>query len=59
LKLCNWWDLEGGNDPAREQFPAGHGVHASERRPISAPVTRMTAWDRPRRKRLRKKADNW
>ncbi|MFL9861835.1 creatininase family protein [Paraburkholderia madseniana] len=29
LKLCNWWDLEGVGELAREQFPEGHGVHAT------------------------------
>lgn len=29
LKLCNWWDLEGVGDLARDQFPTGHGVHAT------------------------------
>jgi creatinine amidohydrolase len=29
LKLCNWWDLDGVGDLAREQFPTGHGVHAT------------------------------
>lgn len=29
LKLCNWWDLEGVSELAREQFPVGHGVHAT------------------------------
>ncbi|MFJ7794338.1 creatininase family protein [Pseudomonas sp. NPDC096950] len=29
LKLCNWWDLEGVGELAREQFPTGHGVHAT------------------------------
>jgi creatinine amidohydrolase/Fe(II)-dependent formamide hydrolase-like protein len=29
LKLCNWWDLEGVENLAREQFPTGHGVHAT------------------------------
>lgn len=29
LKLCNWWDLPGVAELAREQFPSGHGVHAT------------------------------
>lgn len=29
LKLCNWWDLAGIAELAREQFPSGHGVHAT------------------------------
>jgi creatinine amidohydrolase len=29
LKLCNWWDLEGVGELAREQFPEGHGSHAT------------------------------
>lgn len=29
LKLCNWWDLEGIGELAREQFPEGHGIHAT------------------------------
>ena len=29
LKLCNWWDLEGVNELAKQQFPTGHGVHAT------------------------------
>jgi len=29
LKLCNWWDLEGVNELAREMFPTGHGAHAT------------------------------
>lgn len=29
LKLCNWWDLEGVDALAREQFPMGHGIHAT------------------------------
>jgi creatinine amidohydrolase len=29
LKLCNWWDLEGVGELAREQFPSGHGAHAT------------------------------
>jgi creatinine amidohydrolase/Fe(II)-dependent formamide hydrolase-like protein len=29
LKLCNWWDLEGVDKLAREQFPTGHGMHAT------------------------------
>ncbi|MFJ3484397.1 creatininase family protein [Pseudomonas sp. NPDC090202] len=29
LKLCNWWDLEGVGELAREQFPVGHGSHAT------------------------------
>jgi creatinine amidohydrolase/Fe(II)-dependent formamide hydrolase-like protein len=27
--LCNWWDLEGVGELAREQFPTGHGIHAT------------------------------
>ncbi|TFV93967.1 creatininase family protein [Oxalobacteraceae bacterium OM1] len=29
LKLCNWWDLPGVTELAREQFPTGHGAHAT------------------------------
>jgi creatinine amidohydrolase len=29
LKLCNWWDLQGIGELAREQFPEGHGIHAT------------------------------
>ncbi|GAB7542969.1 creatininase family protein [Cupriavidus sp. 8B] len=29
LKLCNWWDLNGVGELAREQFPTGHGIHAT------------------------------
>jgi creatinine amidohydrolase len=29
LKLCNWWDLDGVGELAREQFPTGHGSHAT------------------------------
>ncbi|MGO4330265.1 creatininase family protein [Cupriavidus sp. 2TAF22] len=29
LKLCNWWDLDGVSELAREQFPTGHGIHAT------------------------------
>jgi creatinine amidohydrolase len=29
LKLCNWWDLPGVGELAREQFPTGHGAHAT------------------------------
>ncbi|QCP50666.1 creatininase family protein [Trinickia violacea] len=29
MKLCNWWDLEGVGELAREQFPTGHGSHAT------------------------------
>ncbi|WP_460043048.1 creatininase family protein [Pseudomonas sp. S2_H01] len=29
LKLVNWWDLDGVTDLAREQFPTGHGAHAT------------------------------
>ncbi|WP_460126697.1 creatininase family protein [Pseudomonas sp. S2_C03] len=29
LKLVNWWDLAGVNELAREQFPTGHGAHAT------------------------------
>ena len=29
LKLCNWWDLEGVGQLAHEQFPVGHGSHAT------------------------------
>lgn len=29
LKLCSWWDLEGVGELAREQFPEGHGSHAT------------------------------
>ncbi|MDY7511248.1 creatininase family protein [Ralstonia wenshanensis] len=29
LKLCNWWDLEGVGELARDQFPVGHGAHAT------------------------------
>ncbi|RZT42465.1 creatininase family protein [Cupriavidus agavae] len=29
LKLCNWWDLEGVNELARDMFPTGHGAHAT------------------------------
>ncbi|MBU69711.1 MAG: creatininase [Cupriavidus sp.] len=29
MKLCNWWDLEGVGELAREQFPTGHGAHAT------------------------------
>jgi creatinine amidohydrolase len=29
LKLSNWWDLEGVGELAREQFPEGHGSHAT------------------------------
>lgn len=29
LKLCNWWDLEGVNELAHQQFPVGHGSHAT------------------------------
>ncbi|WP_042880591.1 creatininase family protein [Cupriavidus necator] len=29
LKLCNWWDLEGVGELARDLFPTGHGAHAT------------------------------
>ena len=29
LKLRNWWDLRGVGQLARQQFPAGHGSHAT------------------------------
>ena len=29
LKLRNWWDLEGVEALVREQFPTGHGIHAT------------------------------
>jgi creatinine amidohydrolase len=29
LKLVNWWELEGVGELAREQFPEGHGAHAT------------------------------
>ncbi|MBO9550389.1 creatininase family protein [Pseudomonas sp.] len=29
LKLINWWDLEGVEALAKEQFPTGHGIHAT------------------------------
>ncbi|WP_151633411.1 creatininase family protein [Noviherbaspirillum aerium] len=29
LKLSNWWDLPGVGELAREQFPTGHGAHAT------------------------------
>ncbi|MDQ0143451.1 creatininase family protein [Cupriavidus necator] len=29
LKLCNWWDLAGVGELARDQFPTGHGSHAT------------------------------
>ncbi len=29
LKLCNWWDLNGVGELARQQFPVGHGSHAT------------------------------
>jgi creatinine amidohydrolase/Fe(II)-dependent formamide hydrolase-like protein len=29
LKLRNWWDLNGVGRLAREQFPVGHGSHAT------------------------------
>ena len=29
LKLRNWWDLSGVGQLARQQFPAGHGSHAT------------------------------
>ena len=29
LKLRNWWDLRGVGAMARQQFPAGHGSHAT------------------------------
>ena len=29
LKLCNWWDLPGVTELAKEQFPTGHGAHAT------------------------------
>ena len=29
LKLRNWWDLAGVGQLARQQFPAGHGSHAT------------------------------
>ena len=29
LKLRNWWDLRGVGPLAREQFPVGHGSHAT------------------------------
>ncbi|CAG2131320.1 Creatinine amidohydrolase [compost metagenome] len=29
LKLANWWDLEGVGELARDQFPTGHGAHAT------------------------------
>jgi len=29
LKLMNWWDLPGVGALAREQFPVGHGSHAT------------------------------
>ncbi|WP_296187098.1 creatininase family protein [Pseudomonas sp. UBA1879] len=29
LKLCNWWDLDGVGKLAHEQFPVGHGSHAT------------------------------
>ena len=43
LKLCNWWDLEGVGELAREQFPEGHGVHAT---PSEIAITQ---WAFPRR----------
>jgi creatinine amidohydrolase len=29
LKLCNWWDLDGVGELANQQFPTGHGIHAT------------------------------
>jgi creatinine amidohydrolase len=29
LKLRNWWELEGVGELARDQFPTGHGAHAT------------------------------
>jgi creatinine amidohydrolase/Fe(II)-dependent formamide hydrolase-like protein len=29
LKLRNWWDLKGVNELAQQQFPVGHGSHAT------------------------------
>ena len=29
LKLCNWWDLDGVGALANQQFPTGHGMHAT------------------------------
>lgn len=29
LKLCNWWDLDGVEALVKEQFPTGHGIHAT------------------------------
>jgi creatinine amidohydrolase/Fe(II)-dependent formamide hydrolase-like protein len=29
LKLKNWWDLRGVGELARQQFPVGHGSHAT------------------------------
>lgn len=29
LKLTNWWDLEGVGALANQQFPTGHGIHAT------------------------------
>ena len=41
LRLCNWWDLEGVGELAREQFPEGHGVHATP------PEIAITQWALP------------
>ncbi len=38
LKLANWWDLEGVGELARDQFPTGHGAHAT---PSEIAITAM------------------
>jgi creatinine amidohydrolase/Fe(II)-dependent formamide hydrolase-like protein len=43
LKLKNWWDLEGVDALAREQFPVGHGSHAT---PSEIAVTQAAYPDR-------------
>lgn len=43
LKLKNWWDLDGVDALAREQFPVGHGSHAT---PSEIAVTQAAYPDR-------------
>ena len=53
LKLCNWWDLEGVGELAREQFPTGHGVHAT---PSEIAVTQWAYPTRSSRPGIRRRS---
>ncbi|WP_010489055.1 creatininase family protein [Pseudomonas sp. S9] len=56
LKLCNWWDLQGVAELANEQFPVGHGIHAT---PSEIAVTQWAYPDAIKHAEYSPKIANW